>query len=48
MQLIWIDAATLMHPIVGAAFFFWLVGIGTMLATGRVERRFIAVYGGRA
>ena len=45
MQLIWIDAATLMHPIVGATFFFWLLGIGTMLATGRVERRFIAVYG---
>ena len=48
MQFIWIDAATLMHPIVGAAFFFWLTGIGTMLATGRVERRFVAVYGERA
>lgn len=48
MQFIWIDAATLMHPIVGTAFFLWLVGIGTMLATGRVERRFIAVYGARA
>lgn len=48
MQFIWIDAATLMHPIVGAAFFFWLIGIGTMLATGRVERRFIDVYGARA
>ena len=48
MQFIWIDAATLAHPIVGAAFFFWLIGIGTMLATGRVERRFIAAYGGRA
>lgn len=48
MQFIWIDAATLMHPIVGTAFFLWLVGTGTMLATGRVERRFIAVYGARA
>ena len=48
MQFIWIDAATLMHPIVGTAFFLWLLGIGTMLATGRVERRFIAVYGARA
>lgn len=48
MQFIWIDAATLMHPIVGTAFFLWLLGIGTMLAMGRVERRFIAVYGARA
>ena len=48
MQFIWVDAATLMHPIIGAAFFLWLVGIGTMLATGQVERRFIAAYGGRA
>ena len=48
MQFIWIDAATLMHPIVGTAFFLWLVGIGAMLATGRVERRFIAAYGAGA
>ena len=45
MQFIWIDAATIMHPIVGAAFFFWLVAIGAMLATGRVERHFIARHG---
>lgn len=48
MQLIWIDAATVMHRVVGVAFFLWLVAIGTMLATGRVERHFIAKYGGPA
>lgn len=48
MQFIWVDAATLMHPIVGGAFFLWLTGIGAMLATGRVERRFIAAYGAGA
>ena len=46
MQFIWLDAATIMHPVVSAAFFLWLLVIGTMLATGRVERRFIATYGG--
>lgn len=45
MQFIWIDSATIVHPIVGAAFFLWLVAVGTMLATGRVERHFIAAYG---
>jgi hypothetical protein len=45
MQFIWLDAATIMHPIVGTAFFLWLLVIGTMLATGRVERHFIAAYG---
>ncbi|MDE0099783.1 MAG: hypothetical protein OXM87_09285 [Truepera sp.] len=45
MQFIWLDAATIMHRVVGTAFFLWLLVIGTMLATGRVERRFIAVYG---
>nr|ABE03936.1 hypothetical protein [Theonella swinhoei bacterial symbiont clone pSW1H8] len=46
MQFIWLDAATIMHRVVGTAFFLWLLVIGTMLATGRVERRFIATYGG--
>ncbi len=45
MQFIWIDSATIMHPIVGVAFFLWLVAIGTMLATGRVEQHFIAKHG---
>ena len=46
MQFIWIDSATVMHRIVGPAFFIWLIAIGTMLATGRVERHFIAKYHG--
>ena len=40
MQFIWIDSATIAHPIIGAIFFVWLVAIGGMLATGRVERHF--------
>lgn len=43
MQFIWIDAATIMHQIIGTVFFLWLVAIGTMLATGRVERHFVAM-----
>ena len=43
MQFIWIDAATIMHPIIGTVFFLWLVAIGTMLSTGRVERQFAAM-----
>ena len=44
MQFIWVDAATIMHPIVGTAFLLWLLAVGTMLATGRVERHFVARY----
>lgn len=40
MQLIWIDAATIMHPVVGVAFMLWLLAVGAMLATGRTERLF--------
>ncbi len=40
MQFIWIDAATLLHPIVGAAFFVWLLAVGAMLLTGRTEKLF--------
>lgn len=40
MQLIWIDAATIMHRVSGVAFFVWLIVIGMMLVTGRVERHF--------
>ena len=46
MQFIWIDAATILHPIVGTAFFLWLVVVGAMLCTGRVERRFAMKFGG--
>ena len=42
MQFIWIDAATIMHPIIGSLFFVWLLVIGSMLLTGRVERHFVA------
>ena len=40
MQFIWIDAATVMHPIIGVSFMVWLVAVGSMLATGRTERHF--------
>lgn len=43
MQFIWIDAATGVHPVIGALFFVWLVVIGFMLSTGRVERHFAAM-----
>ena len=45
MQFIWIDSATVLHQIVGTAFFLWLIAVGTMLSTGRVERHFVARYG---
>ena len=48
MQLIWLDAATIVHRLSGTAFLLWLVVIGTMLFTGLVERRFRAKYGGSA
>lgn len=40
MQFIWVDSATLAHPIVGAAFFLWLLAVGFMLFTGRTEELF--------
>ncbi len=40
MQLIWIEAATELHRITGTIFFLWLLAIGLMLATGRVESHF--------
>ena len=42
MQFIWIDAPTLIHPIIGTLFFVWLLAIGFMLFPGRVERLFVA------
>ena len=39
MQLIWVDSVTIMHRIVGAAFFIWLIAVGVMLTTWRVERQ---------
>ena len=46
MQFVWVDAATLLYPVVGVAFLLWLVAIGIMLATGRVEGHFIRRYPG--
>lgn len=43
MHFIWVDAATIMHPVNGTAFFLWLLAVGGMLATGRVERQFNAM-----
>ena len=40
MQLIWVDAAIMAHRVTGPAFVVWLMAIGVMLVTGRVEQRF--------
>ncbi len=42
MQFIWVNAATVIHPLSGAAFFVWLAVVGAMLLAGRVERGFAA------
>ena len=46
VQFIWFDSATSVHRVIGAAFFVWLLAIGTMLVTGRTEKLF-ARLGGR-
>lgn len=43
MQFIWVEAATDIHRLTGTIFFLWLLAIGAMLATGRVERHFTAM-----
>ncbi len=43
MQLIWVDATIGVHYLTGPAFVLWLIVIGIMLVTGRVERRFAAL-----
>ena len=45
MQFTWVDASTIMHPIIGTAFLLWLIAVGAMLASGRTERLFVAAYG---
>ena len=40
MQFIWWDAVSVLHRISGVAFLVWLLVIGLMLLTGRVERHF--------
>ena len=42
MQFIWWDAATIVHRITGIAFLVWLILVGFMFITGRIERHFIA------
>lgn len=39
MQLIWIDAATVLHGVTGTAFTLWLAAVGVLLWTGRVGPR---------
>ena len=43
LQFIWFDAIIMLHMVSGAAFLVWLVVIGGMLFTGRVERHFVAL-----
>ena len=45
MQLIWLDALTIIHRVSGVAFVVWLLAIGFMLMTGRVERLFVSRFG---
>lgn len=42
MQLIWIQDLINVHQLTGSAFFVWLVLVGVMLATGRVEEQYRA------
>ena len=43
MQLIWIEFATQVHQFSGALFLLWLLVIGALLLTGRVEQYYIAL-----
>ena len=40
MQLIWVEGASGLHRVTGPLFLVWLVLIGFLLVSGRVERRF--------
>ena len=44
MLFIWFDAAKAIHMAVGTGFLIWLIVIGSMLASGRVERQYTATY----
>ena len=48
MQFIWVDSATVAHPVIGTAFFLWMVTIGMILLTGRTERLFTRFIDNRA
>ena len=45
MQFTWVDSATMLHQVTGTVFFLWLIVIGVMLMTGRVERHFTTMLG---
>ena len=38
MQFIWVDAATVMHRIIGVALLLWLIAAGVALTTGLIDR----------
>ncbi len=42
MQLIWISDLIVLHQLTGTLFFVWLIVIGAMLFTGRVEEHYRA------
>ena len=46
MQFIWFDAVIFMHRVSGIAFLVWLIAVGGMLFTGRVERLFTRMTSG--
>ena len=45
MQNIWVDALTVVHRVSGVAVVVWLLAIGFMLTTERVERLFLSRFG---
>ena len=45
MQLIWLESAIAVHQITGVLFVVWLLLIGGMLFTGRVERHYVNTLG---
>lgn len=46
MLLIWWEAPTNLHRFSGVSFLLWLVAMGFMLFSGKVERHFISRFGG--
>ena len=44
MLFIWFDSAAAYHAVVGTGFLIWLIVIGSMLASGRVERQYTTTY----
>ena len=44
MLFIWFDSAAAFHTVVGTGFLIWLIVIGSMLASGRVERQYTTTY----